>query len=118
MRSDSATLIRFVDDFDVFSAATAEARQQKTKNSFLTISSKHTSTLIRSTLTDPLQTLVLFKTMGHISFWNVSRVTNMETVFNFMGCSNGERTRLNKDLCCWNVDNVANMSSVFNVSAT
>jgi surface protein len=43
---------------------------------------------------------------GHISFWNTSRVTNMEMTFS-------RRARFDEDLSRWNVANVSDMSWMF-----
>ena len=44
--------------------------------------------------------------LGHISNWDVSRVTNMSSMFNGAG-------NFNQPLNNWNVSKVTNMSSMF-----
>jgi surface protein len=46
---------------------------------------------------------------GHISYWNTSRVTNMEKAFYFL-------KKFNEDISRWNVSNVTNMSRMFSLS--
>jgi surface protein len=43
---------------------------------------------------------------GHISFWNTSRVTNMNDMFY-------NRSEFNEDISRWDVRNVTNMSGMF-----
>jgi len=47
------------------------------------------------------------KYYGHISSWDVSRVTNMTRLFEY-------RTKFNDDISSWNVSNVTNMGWMFN----
>lgn len=46
------------------------------------------------------------ETYGHISDWDVSRITNMENLFAYMHL-------FNEDISRWDVSNVTNMSSMF-----
>ena len=48
---------------------------------------------------------------GHISVWNVSKVTNMKGAFRM-------RERFNEDISKWDVSNVTNMSGMFRNATT
>ena len=52
-----------------------------------------------------VDTVKVEKKYGHISKWNTSRVTNMESLF--------RKTHFNGDISNWNVRNVTNMQKMF-----
>ena len=52
--------------------------------------------------------LEMFYYYGHSSFWNVSKITNMENMFS--------NSKFNGDLSKWDVSNVTNMNGMFSFS--